>query len=519
MADDKLVYTYMPDLIRYYLSEEPLLPNVETYRLDEPDALDGCSTASTSWWSSRSTARAAAGIVIGPQATPAELGALRERLRADPRGWIAQRPVALSTVADAHRRDASRRGTSTCGRSPSTTATTCGVLPGGLTRVALPEGALVVNSSQGGGSKDTWVLAARTSRHRMPPPSTPSERRGCPPAAGRPPGRRSRHRPAERTRAMTSDLLSRMAETLFWTGRYIERADDTARLVDVYVHRLLGDPGVQRAGSGADCGPLFGLLGVEPPEDDGPDVGTALFRLAYDTKSPSAIAGAVLAARAGARGIREVISSEMWECLNVAGHGLTGQRRAADRLGPHVFLRFIRERAALFFGLADSTMSHDDAWRFLILGRSLERADMTARLLLARMPGPPEHGWPLLLRACGAYESFMRTHGGAAEPALVAEFLLLRPAVPAVGAARAGDRRGLPGRAEPGPGPDGHGRPGPPSGRPAADPARVRRHQPADRPAPRTARHACSGPARRPARRSPGGTSSTRRRWPGNRDG
>ncbi len=98
---------------------------------------------------------------------------------------------------------------------------------------------------------------------------------------------------------MTSDLLSRMAETLFWTGRYMERADDTARLVDVYVHRLLGDPGVQRAGSGADCGPLFGLLGVDP-EESAPDVGAALFRLAYDTKSPSAIAGAVLAARAGA---------------------------------------------------------------------------------------------------------------------------------------------------------------------------------------------------------------------------
>ena len=222
---------------------------------------------------------------------------------------------------------------------------------------------------------------------------------------------------------MNNELLSRMAETLFWTGRYIERADDTARLVDVYVHRLLGDPGV-RGGAGADCGPLFGILGVEPGQDE-PDVGVALFRLAYDAKSPSAIAGAVLAARAGARGIREVISSEMWECLNVAGHGLTGQRRAADRLGPHVFLRYIRERAALFFGLADSTMSHDDAWQFLVLGRSLERADMTARLLLARLPGPQELSWPMLLHGCGAYESFIRTHGWAAEPSRVAEFLLL----------------------------------------------------------------------------------------------
>jgi uncharacterized alpha-E superfamily protein len=224
---------------------------------------------------------------------------------------------------------------------------------------------------------------------------------------------------------VNDELLSRMAETLFWTGRYVERADDTARLVDVYVHQLLGDPGAQRSGSGADCGPLFGILGVKPGEDTEPDVGVTLFRLAYDSGSPSAISGSVLAARAGARGIREVISSEMWECLNVAGHGLAGQRRAAERLGPHVFLRFIRERAALFFGLADSTMSHDDAWRFLVLGRSLERADMTARLLLARLPGPQELSWPLLLHACGAYESFIRTHGWAAEPTRVAEFLLL----------------------------------------------------------------------------------------------
>src|SRR5258708_39369226 len=115
----------------------------------------------------------------------------------------------------------------------------------------------------------------------------------------------------------------------------------------------------------------------------------------------------------------------MWECLNVTGHGLAGQRRAAERLGPHVYLRFIRERAALFFGLADSTMSRDDAWRFLVLGRSLERADMTARLLLARMAAPDELGWPVLPRACGAHESFIRPHGGAPAPAPGSAFRLL----------------------------------------------------------------------------------------------
>src|SRR5580700_141411 len=192
-------------------------------------------------------------------------------------------------------------------------------------------------------------------------------------------------------------------------------------MVDVYVHRLLEEP---RANEDGDCRALLSVLGIPAPSTDALDIGATVFQLAYDTRSPSAIAGATLAARAGARSVRDVISSEMWECLNVTGLGLAAQRRSAERLGPHVYLRFIRERSALFFGLADSTMSHDDTWRFLVLGRSLERVDMTARLLLARMPGPAEESWALLLHACGAYESFIRTHGWAAEPSRVAEFLL-----------------------------------------------------------------------------------------------
>jgi uncharacterized alpha-E superfamily protein len=221
---------------------------------------------------------------------------------------------------------------------------------------------------------------------------------------------------------VNAELLSRIAETLYWTGRYVERADDTARLIDVYVHRMLGETG---ADSDTACRALFAILGVPVDADPELDIGMVLFRLVYETQSPSAIAGSMLGARAGARGIREVISSEMWECLNVTAHGLPGQKRAAERLGPHVYLRYIRDRAALFSGLADSTMSHDTAWRFLVLGRSLERADMTARLLLARMTAPDDLGWPVLLRACGAHESFIRTHGWAAEDARAAEFLML----------------------------------------------------------------------------------------------
>ena len=139
------------------------------------------------------------------------------------------------------------------------------------------------------------------------------------------------------------------------------------------------------------------------------------------------------------------------------------------------YLRFIRERAALFFGLADSTMSHDDAWRFLILGRSLERVDMTARLLLARMPDTPyEVGWPMLLRACGAYESFIRSHGWAGGgQADATEFLILDRLFPRSVLHTLGDRGRLPGVAGSGRGPGRDGGPGATPDRGAADEAGV----------------------------------------------
>ncbi|ROO83735.1 putative alpha-E superfamily protein [Actinocorallia herbida] len=221
---------------------------------------------------------------------------------------------------------------------------------------------------------------------------------------------------------MSTGLLSRIAETLFWIGRYVERADDTARILDVHLHRMLEEPS---GDVDAGCRALSAILGV-PPGDGRIDIGTVLSRLAYDDGTPSAIAGALQAARTGGRSVREVISTEMWECLNVTWHELDDRRRAAERLGPHVFLRYVRERAALFSGLADATMSRDEGWHFLVLGRSVERIDMTARLLSLRMPSASyAPDWSMLLRASGADESYIRTHGGTGEPRLVAAFLLL----------------------------------------------------------------------------------------------
>ena len=159
VADDKLLYTYVPELIRYYLSEEPVIPNVETHRLDDPDVLAHVLSNLDTLVLKPVDGAGGKGIVIGPHADESTLDSLRDTIAADPRGWIAQRPVALSTsptligdqVAPRHidlRPFAINSGDDIW------------LLPGGLTRVALPEGALVVNSSQGGGSKDTWVLAA-----------------------------------------------------------------------------------------------------------------------------------------------------------------------------------------------------------------------------------------------------------------------------------------------------------------------------------------------------------------------
>jgi uncharacterized circularly permuted ATP-grasp superfamily protein len=157
VADDKLVYTYLPDLIRYFLAEEPILPNVDTWRLEEPGALEEVLDRLDELVVKPVDASGGKGLVVGPVASRDELSGLRQRLLADPRGWIAQPVVQLSTIPTLvdqgmRPRHADLRPFAVNdGRD-------VWVLPGGLTRVALPEGQLVVNSSQGGGSKDTWVI-------------------------------------------------------------------------------------------------------------------------------------------------------------------------------------------------------------------------------------------------------------------------------------------------------------------------------------------------------------------------
>jgi uncharacterized alpha-E superfamily protein len=223
-------------------------------------------------------------------------------------------------------------------------------------------------------------------------------------------------------------MLSRIAESLFWIGRYVERADDTARLLDAFLRRVLEDPWTNED---AECRSLLAILGVPAPRDVVQHTGEIMRKVAFDDKTPTAIAGAVAAARENARGAREAISSEMWECLNVTWRTMPERRRAAARLGPNTYLDYVRERTAMFSGLAESTLSHDDGWQFLVLGRSLERADMTARLLSVQLLTADQPvTWVTVLSACGGYEAFLHTYGGMVDRARAVQFLALDRSFP-----------------------------------------------------------------------------------------
>jgi uncharacterized circularly permuted ATP-grasp superfamily protein len=156
VADDKAIYAYMPRLVRFYLDEEPILPNVETHICREKDGLAYTLDHLKELVVKPVGESGGYGITIGPLASRAELERARERLVADPANWISQPMIDLSVAPTLCEAGLEPRHVDL--RPFAVTARSTWVLPGGLSRVALRKGSLIVNSSQGGGSKDTWVL-------------------------------------------------------------------------------------------------------------------------------------------------------------------------------------------------------------------------------------------------------------------------------------------------------------------------------------------------------------------------
>ena len=215
-------------------------------------------------------------------------------------------------------------------------------------------------------------------------------------------------------------MLSRIAESLFWIGRYIERSDGTARILDVHLQLLLEDPWIEED---LACRSLLSVMGSAAPDDAVLTRQDILSILAVDRSEPASIAYSLGAARENARRAREIVSTELWECLNTTRARMP-RKVSSDKV--HEFFGWVRERSALAVGIIESATSRDEAWQFFTLGRSIERADMTARLLATRSlteaSGP---SWTTILRSCGAYEAYLRTYRGVPSARNAAEFLLL----------------------------------------------------------------------------------------------
>jgi uncharacterized alpha-E superfamily protein len=218
-------------------------------------------------------------------------------------------------------------------------------------------------------------------------------------------------------------MLSRIAESLYWLGRYMERAEDTARILDVHYHLLLEDRWVDEASA---CQALAEVMGLAGQAGAGTDSVLLTGILAFGRDYPGSIVRCLNAAWENGRGAREAVSSEMWECLNATHEALPREVETATGQMPHGFFGWVKERSAILAGLSGATMSRDESWRFLVLGRNLERVDMAARLLSAPYGESwGQIGWVTTLRSCSAYEAYLRTYQRAVDGSSAAEFLVL----------------------------------------------------------------------------------------------
>ena len=234
-------------------------------------------------------------------------------------------------------------------------------------------------------------------------------------------------------------MLSRVAESLYWMARYIERAEDITRLLAVNFNALLdSQPGDARQGWES----IVRINGDEPVFADihaEANAHSVIQFLFWEPLNSNSVAACIMRARENARGVREQISSEMWESVNRL-YFLTRNAEQTDVLtNPTEFFQFVRDRAQAFQGITSATMTHGEPYRFIRLGLHLERADKTARILDTKYlylnrfsDSPAESSLQLiaLLRSCAAFEPYRRSSAGQLGVESVVEFLLLNREFP-----------------------------------------------------------------------------------------
>ncbi len=247
-------------------------------------------------------------------------------------------------------------------------------------------------------------------------------------------------------------MLARLAENLFWAGRYVERAEDTARMIDVTYHTMLESP---TGDAGRSWEQLLEVLHVRDAYTEDPIADRVMRYLVVDRDNPSSITAAMSRARENVRSVRELVSSELWESVNELHLALTSRdlaRELADQ--PYTLFGAVRRACMTIYGVASETMPRDEGWRFMALGRLLERAEMTCRLIDVRYAhleasGIPAsnhgdgddalprgadrtdfHQWVAVLKSASAFEAYRRRYRASMDPVDVVEFLLLEADLP-----------------------------------------------------------------------------------------
>ncbi len=229
-------------------------------------------------------------------------------------------------------------------------------------------------------------------------------------------------------------MLARIAHDLYWLGRNLARAEFTARAVEGVFQSELQGPADAVPGVTLGWSALLAMLGtgnVEPVARE-----EALARLILDADQPGSVLASVERARAGARTLRDVISTEMWEAINTTTLTLrnSGHARWGAPSGPYVASQYVKQRAALIWGIADRAMLRDEAKRFLDAGGDVEVADMVLRMLRVALPqsgAAAADGHALvLLQAVGGFHAYLRAVTDPPNARPVAHFLLFERAYP-----------------------------------------------------------------------------------------
>ncbi|CAG4914159.1 unnamed protein product, partial [Acidithrix sp. C25] len=213
-------------------------------------------------------------------------------------------------------------------------------------------------------------------------------------------------------------VLARTAESLFWMGRYLERSEATARLLDVHLHDLIGTTTTQQKRWTNEIQAMVAMEQIDEPFE------ALAMRLSIDRDHPSSIICCMEKAWENAKSARDAISLELWESINVTYSRLL--RTFITDLGhsPHAYYAWIKDRSAAARGLGDTTMNRDQAWLFLHMGRAIEQIDLTTRLLRVKLLDPNEEDWVVVLRCIGGHEAYIRAVQRPVEKELAITFLL-----------------------------------------------------------------------------------------------